>query len=247
MAPGGDPHADRLPGAGRLDESARIPQHRARLGGTGVQRHEHQPQSPPARDGLSGERRQFAHLGGQLQRRGRQHDSLCRPLPALPPVRFPRPDLGRRGGRLADRLQRLGTLLRRERPHDGYFRTRRRPGLSAQAGDDAAGADGQVRPDPGQGLQPAGLALVALRHRHRHPAVRRPGPVHQSRRLRQRLRPGREGEHGHHLLAPRRARRRGSADSLPGTRNRGERRRHGLRRGLLRRGGRGSSFKRRTS
>ena len=30
--------------------------------------------------------RQFAHLGGELQRRGRQHDSLRRAFPTLPSV-----------------------------------------------------------------------------------------------------------------------------------------------------------------
>ena len=67
-----------------------------------------------------------------------------------------------------------------------------------------------------------------------------PRPVQEPRTLHLRLRPGREIEHGHHLLARGVASGRGTVDPLPRAGDHGERRRHGRRRRLLRRGGRGA-------
>ncbi len=59
--------------------------------------------------------------------------------------------------------------------------------------------------------------------------------LHQSRPLHAGLRPGRQGQHRHHLLAAGHPRRRRAAHALPGARDHDRRERHGRRRDLLRR------------
>src|SRR5262249_4088671 len=61
----------------------------------------------------------LADRAAHVQRRGRQHDPLERPLPPLPPVRLPRAEPRRRRRRLAHRLRDARAVLRPERPHDG--------------------------------------------------------------------------------------------------------------------------------
>ena len=66
------------------------------------------------------------------------------------------------------------------------------------------------------------------------------GALHQSRPLHAGLRAGRQGQHRHHLLAGGDPRRRRAAHALPGARDHARRARHGVRRDLLRRQGRGA-------
>ena len=117
-------------------------------------------------------------------------------------------------------------------------------GVSGLAGDpayppktaaDAAAAARQVGRAVGQGDEPARLALVALRHHHRHHRLRRPRALHQPRPLHAGLRAGRQGLDRHHLLAACDPRRRRVAHAVPGSRNHRRRTWHGLRRDLLRR------------
>jgi choline dehydrogenase-like flavoprotein len=91
-----------------------------------------------------------------------------------------------------------------------------------------------------RGFNAAGLALVAVRQRDRHAGLRRRARLHQPGPLHGRLRPGRQEQHRHHLLAE--ARRAGVElrTRLPGARD-PRRRRHGHRRDLLRRRRRAST------
>ena len=70
---------------------------------------------------------------------------------------------------------------------------------------------------------------------HRHDGVRGPRALHQPRPLHAGLRPGRQGQHRHHLLAARPPGGRRVAHALPGARDHHRRARHGRRRDLLRR------------
>ena len=224
-----------LPGAGRLGEADGLSQQRPRLGGAPVQRlrHQSQPARPP--DRLPDQRRQLAHQGGELQRRRRQHHHVHGALSAPASQRLPGEDARRRGRRLADRLPDPGAVLRRERPHDRRLGPGGRPRLSAQAAAHAADPARQVGPALRQGDEPAGLALVAVGYVHRHGRLRGPRPLPQSRPLHAGLRPGRQGQHRHHLLAGGAAGRRRVAHPGPRARDHRRQGRHGDRRRLLRR------------
>ena len=222
-----------MPGAGRLDEAVRLSDQRAGLRGAGVQRLRHQPEHPQAAERLSDQRRQLTDQGGELQRRRRLDRDVHGALSAPASLRLPRPHAGRRGRRLADRLCDAGAVLCRERSHDGRLGACRRSRLSGARATDAASAAGQVRRQDRADDEQARLALVAVRQRDRHHRIRRPRAVHQSRPLHAGLRPGREGEHRHHLLAACHPRRRRASHQLPRARDRHRRRRHGDGRGLL--------------
>ena len=131
---------------------------------------------------------------------GGTHD-LHGALPAHAPVGLPGEVARRRRRRLAGRLLGARAVLRRERPHDGRVRPRRRSGLSAAQSADAADPARQDRHALCPGDEQAGLALVAVGHHHRHHRLRRPCAVHQPRPLHAGLRAGRQGQHRHHLLA----------------------------------------------
>ena len=138
------------------------------LGSAPVQRFRHQSQPPGAAHRLSDQRRQFADQGGELQRRRRQHHHVHGAFSAHAPLRFQGAHARRRRRRLADRLRHAGAVLRRERPHDGRLRSRRRSGLSAASAADAAIAARQIRRAVRQGDEPIGLALVAVGLDDRH-------------------------------------------------------------------------------
>ena len=179
-----------------------FPHWRGRLGAASPHRLERRAQRAAAPPGLSGQRRGLADRAADVQRRGRQHDPLERPLPALPPLGLPREEPRRRGRRLADRLRHAGAVLRPERPHDGRGRGHRRPRLSPEvAAADAADPARHARGDDGPGLRSPRLALVAVGQRHPHARLRRPPRLHQLRPVRPRLPDRGEGEHRHHLLA----------------------------------------------
>ncbi len=108
------------------------------------------------------------------------------------------------------------------------------PAYPPKAAADAAVAARQVGRPVRQGDEPARLALVAVRHHHRHHRLRRARALHQPRPLHAGLRARRQGLHRHHLLAAGDPRRRRAAHAVPGARNHGRRARHGLRRDLLR-------------
>ena len=114
------------------------------------------------------------------------------------------------------------------------------PGVPPRDAAHAARPARQNRHDLRPRAEQARLALVAVRRRRRHHRVRRPRALHQPRPLHARLRPGRQGQHRHHLLAACPARRRGAAHALPRAGNHHQRAWHGLRRHLLRRGRQGA-------
>ena len=62
-----------------------------------------EPERARACPGLPGQRRRVAIRAADVQRGGREHDPLERPLPALPPLRLSRAEPRRRRRRLADR------------------------------------------------------------------------------------------------------------------------------------------------
>ena len=127
------------------------------------------PNRRGARHRLSGQRRQLADEGRQLQRRRRRHDPLHRAFPAHASVRLPGADARRRGRRLADRLLDARAVLRRERPHDGRRRAWRAiPAYPPHEPADAAAPARQDRHALRAGAEQARLALVAVRQRHRH-------------------------------------------------------------------------------
>ena len=96
---------------------------------------------------------------------------------------------------------------------------------------------GKLGPDAGAGLQPSGLALVAVRCGDPEPRLRRAGEVRQRRNLRSRLCNRRQGQREYNLLAGPAACGRGIADRLPGARDHARRERDGERRALSRPGG----------
>ena len=111
----------------------------------------------------------------------------------------------------------------------GVVRPRRRSRRAAAPSADAADPARQDRRALWPGDEQARLALVAVRHLDRHPALRGPRPVHQPRPLHAGLRPGRQGQHRHHLLAagdPRRAS--SCARAAACARSRLDERRHGV-------------------
>ena len=154
-------------------KSTDFPSQRPRLGGAALHRFRHQPEPPRARHRLSGQRRQLADEGRQLQRRRRRHGDLHGALAAHASVGLQGEVARWRGRRLADRLLGAGALLRRERPHDGRLgpgrRSRRAAAPSADAADPARQDRHALRP----GDEQARLALVALRHHHRHDRLTR--------------------------------------------------------------------------
>ena len=89
-------------------------------------------------------------------------------FPRMHPVGLQGAHARRRRRRLADRLRHAGAVLRRERPHDGRLRSRRRSRLSAASAADAAIAARQIRRAVRQGDEPIGLALVAVGLDDRH-------------------------------------------------------------------------------
>ena len=124
----------------------------------------------------------------------------------------------------------LEHFSRRERPHDGRVGPRRRSRRAAARAADAANSARQDRHALRPGDEQARLALVALRHHHRHDALRRPRAVHQPRPLHAGLRPGRRGQHRHHLWPVRSARRR-AGHALPGARDHDQQ--HGMAAGAI--------------
>ena len=238
LEPERDAHERRLPGAGRLDRSREPPGHDDRVGGPSGRRLQLQSQHPRAAGGLPGQRRGLAHRGIDVQRRRWQHDPLRGALPALSPGGLRGSYARRRRRRLAHRLRTARAVLRDQRPHDGRVRPRRRSRVPAEGGAAPARSARDPRHDAGEGLQPARLALVALRQRHRHPGVGGSCALHQRRHLSRRLPAGRQGQHRRHLLARRDPPRGHAEDAVPGARDHRRRERHGGRRDLLRRGGR---------
>ena len=229
-----------LPRTRRLDEPGDLSEHRPRLGGALLRRLFPEPQHPRPARGLPDQRRQLADQGRQLQRRRRRHGDVHGAFAAPASLRLPGEDARRRRRGLADRLRHAGAVLRGERPDDGGLRPRRRSRRAAAQPADAAAAARPLRRAAGRGDEPARLALVAVRHDGRDGRLRGPGALHQSRPLHPRLRPGRQGEHRHHLLARGAARRRRVAHPLPGARDHHRRARHGSGRRLLRRGRQGA-------
>ena len=107
-----------LPGAGRLgrpDDPAAL---QRGLGAAPADRLQRRPERPRRPRTTRSTTRDSAFSAADVQRRRRQHDPLERPLPALPPLRLPRPLARRRRRRLAARLRRAGAVLRPERPDD---------------------------------------------------------------------------------------------------------------------------------
>ena len=189
------------------------------------------PNRRGARHRLSGQRRQLADEGRQLQRRRRRHDHVHGALPAHASVGLPRAVAGRRRRRLADRLLDARAVLRRERPHDGRVRPGRRSGLSAAPAADAADAARQDRHALRPGDEQARLALVAVRHRDRHDRVRRAARTcinlgHCTPGCAQGAKASTDITYWPHAHP----RRRRAAHALPGARDHHQRARHGVRR-----------------
>ena len=235
---GRDANADRLPRAGRLDESRRISRatgrdwemRAAREFQASVPNLRKRPADYPVNDDDS------PIAVRQLQRRRRQHDPLLGALPALPSVGLPGEVPGRRRRRLAHRLRHPRPLLRRKRPqHRRLAGLAGDPAIPAHQPPSAARADGAHGRDDGARFQQARLALVAIGQRHRHAPAQRPRPVPEPRSLQRRLRPGREEQCRHRLLADGRTGRRRAPNPLPGARDHRRPPRHGDRRHVLRR------------
>ena len=105
----------------------------------------------------------------------------------------------------------LEPFYRHQRPHDGRLGpARATPPTRTTSRRCRRLPLGRVRERARSRLREARLALVAVRQRHHVARVRGPRAVHQPRLMHQRLRPGREGQHGHHVLARRAAQGRGA-------------------------------------
>ena len=152
---------------------ADYPHQRRRLGGAPARRLRPQPQRRARRGGLSRQRRRLADRAADVQRRRRQHDPLRAHFPRFHPSDFRVRTLD---GVADDWPIDYGTLepyYAEQRAHDGRVRPGRRSGVSAEGAAAAAGAARQAGRDPVRaGAQPARLALVAVRQRHRTRSTR---------------------------------------------------------------------------
>ena len=124
----------RLPGAGRMDRAPRLRERQGRLGGLPPLLHEPRPERARPAPGLPSQRRRLPNRAADAQRRRRQHHTLERPLPALPPLGLQGEVARRRCRRLPDDLLGPGAVLRRERPDQRRRRYDGRPGLPGQVG-----------------------------------------------------------------------------------------------------------------
>src|SRR3990172_2826389 len=154
----------RLPGAGRLARSVRVPRRRARLGTHHAQAVGDQSERPGAARGLPDRRERHRGLAPHVLGGRRLDADLRWSLAEDAALGLPRALARWHRGRLAAGLRRAAPLLRAERPAvrrvgDG----RRPPGLPAGRGAPAAAAAAhrRRRPEGRPGPCTAGLALVA--------------------------------------------------------------------------------------
>ena len=156
-------------------------------------------------------------------------------FPALSSVGLPGQDAGLRGRRLAHRLPAPRALLRAQRSHDGGVGPGRRSRLSPERVPLPPVPLGKLGETLAHGFNRLGwhwwpsdsaIATQELRGARR---LHQPGSVHHG------LRPGRQGQHGRHLLAGGGEAWRRAQNPVPGARDHRRRRRHGGRRHLLRR------------
>ena len=230
-----------VPRTGRLDESVQVSVESVGLGAAPPDGLQPRPEFQGAAGGLSGERQGVANRAADVQRRGRQHDSLERPLPALPPVRLQDEDARRRGRGLAARLRRPRAAFRAERPDDGNSGRPRRHRVPAEDGaPDAAHPARRRRDGDGARLRQARLALVAVRFGYPDDRLRRALRLQQLRSLRRGLQPKGEGVDRRDVLAQGDGAGRARSDSLPRPRDHRRPRRQGGRGAVLRRGRRRS-------